>query len=181
MLDDNKKRRKAMTDYNPGSIFQNIKRLAFCILFLLIMFLIIPCMSSATGTVTSTCVKVETTEAPSDMYTLTYTWIADGSGNASAATSAATSLQIAGKNIIMVVTDPGSPAPTADYDITITDANGVDVMGGSLANRHTTNTEQALPYIGTAYGPRPVSGALTLNVSSAGAAGAGTVIIYLSR
>mgnify|MGYP006908431348 FL=1 len=61
----------------------------------------------------------------------------------------ATTKKIVGQ-LLKVVTDPGSAAPTANYDIAITDEEGVDVLSGlggtggtdpSLANRHTSNTE----------------------------------------
>jgi hypothetical protein len=44
-----------------------------------------------------------------------------------------------------MVTNPGSPAPTANYDIYLRDANGVDILGGAGENRHTTDSEQAFP------------------------------------
>lgn len=45
-------------------------------------------------------------------------------------------------------TDPGSPAPTASYDIVFTDKWGVDKMGGGLLNRHTSTSEEAFPVLG---------------------------------
>lgn len=44
--------------------------------------------------------------------------------------------------------NPGSTAPTDDYDVTITTSKGYDVLGGNGANRDTANTEyvQASPY-----------------------------------
>ena len=54
-------------------------------------------------------------------------------------------------------------------------------MGGTLLNRAATSTEQALPYVGKAYGPRPVAGAMTLNIANAGDSKSGTVIIYFAR
>jgi hypothetical protein len=62
-------------------------------------------------------------------------------------------------------TNPGSPAPTDDYDVTITNEAGVDVFGGELANRDTANSEQAVPKIGAAYGERWVNTKLTFNAS----------------
>ena len=44
--------------------------------------------------------------------------------------------------LISLTTDPGSAAPTDNYDITIEDALGVDVLQGVGANRHTTTTQQ---------------------------------------
>lgn len=61
----------------------------------------------------------------------------------------ATTKKISGQ-LLKVVTDPGTPAPTANYDIAITDGESVDVLSGlggangtdpSLANRHTSTTE----------------------------------------
>jgi len=43
-------------------------------------------------------------------------------------------------------TDPGAVAPTANYDIAITESGG-DVFGGNLGNRSATATEFAAPYI----------------------------------
>lgn len=74
----------------------------------------------------------------------------------------------------MVVTDPGSTAPTASYDITLLDAQGVDIMSGNLADRSATVTEQAYPTR-----IRPVNGKLTLTISNNSANGAtGDVYIY---
>lgn len=40
-----------------------------------------------------------------------------------------------------LITDPGTPAPSANYDITVEDSNSIDVLNGIGANRHTSNTE----------------------------------------
>ena len=63
--------------------------------------------------------------------------------------------------IVLAETNPGTTGPTDNYDIVINNANGVDVMGGSLANRDTTNSERATPAINGW-----VDGALTLAVSN---------------
>jgi len=58
-------------------------------------------------------------------------------------------VHITGK-ISHVVTDPGPTAPLDNYDITILDSNGIDVMNGELVDRDTTTTEFAYPtYDGT--------------------------------
>jgi hypothetical protein len=46
--------------------------------------------------------------------------------------------------ITKVVTNPGTTAPTADYDITFIDADGIDIMDGGLANRSDTASERVL-------------------------------------
>lgn len=77
--------------------------------------------------------------------------------------------------VIAVVTDPdGTDAPTDDYDITITDAEGYDVLQGAGANRDTANTETAVPAAKSV-----AFGTLTLNVTNAGNAKAGVVVLYI--
>ena len=76
--------------------------------------------------------------------------------------------------VVSLLTNPGATAPTADYDITITDADGYDVLQGAGANRHTTNTEQTVPTAKSI-----AFGALTLNVTNAGAAKEGVAILYI--
>lgn len=85
--------------------------------------------------------------------------------------------------VFMVVTNPGSTAPTDNYDITLTDADGVDIMGGTLANRDEATSEQAVPAVATGiYGGRYVYTAPTLNISNNSVNGAtGTVVIYVAR
>lgn len=78
--------------------------------------------------------------------------------------------------IVRVVTNPSATAPTDDYDITITDADGVDVMAGALANRDTANSEQVIPS-----DPPYVNSELTVNISTAGEAKEGVIIIYVSK
>jgi len=67
--------------------------------------------------------------------------------------------------VYMVETDPGSPAPTDNYDLTLTNENGIDIMGGALANRDTSNTERAFPLVGTSDAVVPNKGKLTLGVT----------------
>lgn len=77
--------------------------------------------------------------------------------------------------VLALVTDPdGTAAPTADYDITVTDAEGYDVMQGAGSDRHTSSTETAVPTAKSiAFGP------LTLNVANAGNAKSGVAILYV--
>lgn len=150
---------------------------------LLLFLLIIPSLLYAAGSAcTTTYTPVYSSEGTTGLSTLTFEWTSDDStGAVSAATSSVITDQIAGKYITMVLTVPGSSAPTALYDITITSSYGGDVMGGVLADRSATAIEQAFPYIGASYGPSPVSTALTLNVTNAGNSKTGKVIVYLSK
>ena len=111
------------------------------------------------------------------VYELSWTAAADGS-----LTSVATQESIDGY-AYMVVTDPGTPAPQANYDITLTDSHGLDIMGGALADRSATLTQQAFPALLTGvYGSRRVNGRLTLNITNNNVNGAkGIVYIFFYR
>lgn len=77
--------------------------------------------------------------------------------------------------IITLVTDPGTAAPTDNYDVTVTDADGHDVLVGAGANRDTANTE----LVGEASLGAVANSALTVNISNAGNAKDGEVILYI--
>lgn len=78
-------------------------------------------------------------------------------------------------DVLALVTDPDSTAaPTDNYDITITDAEGYDVMQGAGANRDTANTETAVPTAASV-----AFGQLTLNVTNAGDSKSGVAILYV--
>jgi hypothetical protein len=102
-------------------------------------------------------------------------WTADGGGG----TFTQVSFALRGW-IFMVITNPGATAPQDNYDIYIKDEHGFDVMGGTLENRDTANTEQAFPIVvGTTYGARFVDGSLTLDISNNNVANAvGVIDIY---
>src|SRR3990167_1549817 len=71
-----------------------------------------------------------------------------------------------GGKLLALETNPGATAPTANYDITIDDGDGIDVLQGVGANRHTTSSEKvAIVYSGTAiHPPVAVSDTLTFKV-----------------
>lgn len=130
----------------------------------------------AVGTVTQTMTRL----GDSTFYILTISWTAD----AAAATVPATALITTGAGrttdgfiITQVITNPGSVAPTDNYDITLVDADGFDIMGGALVDRDTANTERAVPAVVNAILPGTVTFTLANNaVNSA----TGTVMIYLA-
>jgi hypothetical protein len=93
--------------------------------------------------------------------------------------------------LIKIVTDPGSAAPTADWDVVLTDEEGVDlsihmddVAIAALIARHTTTTlETYLPLEDTAGTGRiaawpVVCDKLTVTVNNAGNSKTGQIIIY---
>lgn len=142
----------------------------------ILTMLIVPTVAYAAGVTSSvTDTLVKDGGGGSHVQVLTFAWIANSSG---AVTSDVSDDEFSGY-VFKVVTNPGSPAPTDDYDITLTH-NGVDIMGGELADRDTANSEQAVPKIDATYGSNWVSGALTLNISNNSADGAtGVVKVYI--
>ena len=86
------------------------------------------------------------------------------------------------KYCILAITDPGSPAPTDQYDIKIFDEYSVDIFGGELNNRSTINTEQAVPKIGNGYGGRLCAGPWTFRLSGNSVNSAqGKCVLYFER
>lgn len=115
-------------------------------------------------------------------------WTSDDTTGAVTATTG----KIVGQ-LLKVVTDPGTPAPTANYDIAITDEEGVDVLSGlggtggtapSLANRHTSNTEVVHLWAEDSVtnvvpGSQPyVCDVLSVAITNAGNSKQGQIIIY---
>lgn len=70
--------------------------------------------------------------------------------------------------LVTLQTNPGSTAPTANYDITLVDGDGIDRLQGLGANRHTSNSEAvAIVYTGTSISP-PVAPGETLTLTLSG-------------
>lgn len=151
--------------------------------FLLLLGLIFT-GSSALGV--SSCTQTIACTGDGYACTLTFDWTAhtDGSFTSTAVESAKLGTL---KNyfVYLMKTDPGTPAPTANYDMTLTDTNGLDVAGGQLANRAAATTEQVMPKIDSAngiFGGAPLTDAATLAITGNSANGAkGKLILFLVR
>lgn len=87
--------------------------------------------------------------------------------------------------IVRVVFDPGSPAPTNAYDVTLLDESGIDLLAGQGGNLSDTATTHVVPGVplkdGTTTSTMPVQvdDKLQLVVANAGSGGAGAVILYM--
>ena len=118
--------------------------------FLLAVLMVVVMAGSALATASSvTCTKyvpAYTDERHSNVAVLTVTWTAD-SGNASVTSTnilALSDCQYTRGYITRIVTNPGATGPTDDLtDVTLLDADGVDVTGGALQNRDNTDSEIA--------------------------------------
>ncbi len=103
------------------------------------------------------------------------TWVGASDG-----TFTASSITLSGL-VVKVVTNPGSPAPTAAYDVTCGDPSDatLDVFGGALINRHTTTTEQAYPVITGATVPIYVSSCTLQITNNSVDSATGTIEFYV--
>lgn len=82
--------------------------------------------------------------------------------------------------LIQIITNPGATAPTDNYDIAITNGDGLDVLQGVGANRDTANTEAAaIVFSGTAINPVvDESDTLTLAITN-NSVNSATIVITL--
>lgn len=118
---------------------------------------------------------------------VTASWISDDSTGAVSGTTG----KIVGEIIKAVTVPSGTAAPTANYDITLADEAGVDILAacvaaGRLADRHTSTTEQRYFFaedIDTAPLAKATHPAvcdkITIAVTNAGNSKAGTIILYI--
>ena len=101
---------------------------------------------------------------------LRFAWTSSAGGLADLATT----FHYNGK-IIALMTDPGATAPDDNYDVALLDADGDDVLAGAGLNRDTANTE----IVAEALLGAVATSILTLQVSGAGAAKEGVVVVWL--
>ena len=111
---------------------------------------------------------------------VTFTCTADSSDGSYPATTISTNIK---GRLLQIVTDPdGDTAPQDNYDITITDSGGADMLLGVAANRDTANTEVAIVESNGAHSVVAATDSLTLNITNNNVNSAGIVIkLYWSE
>lgn len=125
----------------------------------------------AAGTVTAT----STTVAGVTQYTLA--WVSDASGNVNGTTMAIRAGVIAA---VKFVPDGGGTQPTDLYDVTFQDANDIDLLmggGANLSNAAATRKKPALNTSDEVWFEG--CSACELNITNAGNAKGGTVILWV--
>lgn len=110
---------------------------------------------------------------------LTIDWISHTDG-----TATGTSPTVSG-TILGVTFNPGDPAPTADYDVTLSDQAGADILAGQGTDLSETNTTRVCPGqpfkdgTTTSVAPITIHDTLAVAVANAGSTKQGSIVIYL--
>ena len=132
------------------------------------------------GTVSSSTVNTIVTQSGQVIKKVTISWV----GDAANGTIPNTTISGLCGYCIKVVTNPGSPAPTANYDIAFGDPDDttLDAFGGQLADRHTTNTEQVYPKVTGSLTPVFLCGDYQLQITNQSVNSAtGTITLYIKE
>ena len=103
-----------------------------------------------------------------------FTWAtaSSSSGGVTAQTSYAYSGAV---QRLVTVPGAGSSAPSANYDVTMSDQDSTDILMAAGANRHSANTEQ----VGAASLGIIANDKITFNVTNAGSSNAGVAYVYI--
>jgi hypothetical protein len=134
---------------------------------------------AATLTVTENVADSSSTRDPSIICRYTLAWVSHTDGTVALPTATING------TILRVTTNPGSTAPTDNYDVTLLDEDGIDVLAGEGTDRDTTNSETFCPGVAftdgttTSVVPVVVAGVLTLTIANAGSGKEGTVVLYV--
>jgi hypothetical protein len=105
-----------------------------------------------------------------DVQKVKFVWVSD---DTTGAATGATTFETCGA-LMRMTTFPGT-TPTALYDITVKDEDGVDILNGLGADRSATLTENKAQSDGLLF---TAATSLTLAVANAGNSKGGTVILY---
>jgi len=106
-------------------------------------------------------------------------WVSDGSGAVDVTTSYISGI------LRRVSFAPGDPAPDADYDVTLLDSAGYDVLNGQGADRSATEAETIAPGVETivdavsSAAPVALADELNLVIAGAGAEKEGDIYLYV--
>ncbi len=82
--------------------------------------------------------------------------------------------------IVRLITDPGGTAPDPNYDVTVVDEFGLDLLDGQGADRHTSTTEAVSLAGGLATSHVYHQGTCTVTIANAGDAKVGQVILFVA-
>lgn len=123
-------------------------------------------------------ITVTTTQASNAIDKYSIAWVSDASGNVSANTFA-----VEAGEIVQVgyIPDGGGTQPSDLYDVTMTDAQSIDVLTGTGANLSNATSTVAVPVVSTYFRRTLQAGNLTPTVANAGNAKGGTIVLLVRR
>lgn len=105
---------------------------------------------------------------------ITCAWTSENGGDNAGKAQKTTTYAYSGE-VIRLVTDPGSTAPTDDYDVYVYDEDSMDILMAAGKDRDTTTTEQVLASsLGCVANDK-----LTFSIENAGNAKVGTIYLYI--
>jgi len=142
-----------------------IRRLAV----LAIIALAFATQANAVGTQTVTVARIG-----SSLVRVTIAWTSDGSGNVSGNTI--TGFPAGKLEQVQFVPGTGGVAPDANYDVTLADQYGVDLLVANGQNLAAATSKQLLFSPASILDAQPV-----LTIAGAGAANSGTVIAWVRQ
>ncbi len=109
-----------------------------------------------------------------DVQEIKFVWVSD---DAAGTASGATTFETIGQPVRWTtVPNGGGTAPTAAYDLTLKDQNGIDILNGLGADRSATATESKVSTDGLLF---VAATSLTLAVAAAGNRKGGTCYLYV--
>lgn len=121
------------------------------------------------------CTTTYSTEGKYHIYVWSWTSHTDGSVG-----SVGSLANISGKIVgAKYVPGTGDDQPTDQYDVTLLDGAGNDVLGGTGANLSNVNTSQAAPAIGTYFQRVLINATLVPTVANAGSENKGTITLVV--
>lgn len=103
-------------------------------------------------------------------------WTSDASGDVNT-----TTMSVKPGELVEVTFTPsgGGTAPTTLYDVTIPDADAVDILAGTGANLSATVAATVVPVVSTYFRKNLTGGLVTPTVANAGNAKAGTIVLLV--
>ncbi len=159
-----------------------MKRITALLAFVLVLAFVSPSFGAA---VPGSATQSLTSTRQGEIITVNFAFIAnDTDGSMPAiATSTAISTAITGLYLFAMETNPGNVTVPNAWSVTITNAAGYDIMGGTGVTRSTTLTQRVVPAVSTGiYGAALVDGILYLNITGNTTNSApGSVKLFLSK
>ena len=152
---------------------------------LLAFVLVLAFASVSFGATPGSAVQSLTSTRQGEIITVNFAFTAspDDGAMPAIATSTVISTAITGLYLFAMETNPGDVTIPDAWSVTVTNAAGYDLMGGTGATRSTTLTQRVVPAVAPGiYGAALVDGILYLNITSNTVPSAtGTVKLFLSR